>query len=130
MTYGYGGGGTRGINLRIIIALLIAIAGIITYWSRKSVNPVTGETQHVALSALQEIALGLEAAPQMAQQMGGEIPRSDPRSAMVDEVGRHVVASSDAGGPNSPYRGNFAFHLLADANTINAFALPGGQVFI
>src|SRR5207248_10584003 len=86
--------------------------------------------QHVALNPSQEIALGLEAAPQMSAQMGGEIPKSDPRAAMVDEVGRHIVASSDAGGANSPYRGNFAFHLLADANTINAFALPGGQVFI
>src|SRR5205814_6698938 len=125
--YGGGGGGGRGINLRVIIALVIAVGAIITYWSHKSVNPVTGETQHVAMNASQEIALGLEAAPQMAQQMGGEIPKSDPRAAMVDEVGRHIVQSSDAGGPNSPYRGNFAYHLLNDANTINAFALPGGQ---
>jgi predicted Zn-dependent protease len=133
MTYGYGGGGRgfgRGIGLRVIIAIVIAIGGIITYMSRKSVNPVTGETQHVAMNASQEIALGLEAAPQMAAQMGGEVPRSDPRAAMVDEVGRHIVETSDAGGASSPYRGNFAFHLLKDPNTINAFALPGGQVFI
>ena len=81
MTLEYGRGGGRGINLRIIIALVIAIGGIITYMTRKSVNPVTGETQHVALSASQEIALGLEAAPQMSAQMGGEIPKSDPRAA-------------------------------------------------
>src|SRR5205814_5718724 len=41
-----------------------------------------------------------------------------------------VVASSDAGSEKSPYRGNFAFRLLAEPQTINAFALPGGQVFI
>ena len=132
MTYGGygGGGGGRGINLRIIIALVIAVGGLISYLMKKSVNPVTGETQHVALNASQEIALGLEAAPQMAQQMGGEIPTSDPRAAMVDEVGRHIVQTSDAGGDKSPYRGNFNFHLLKDPQTINAFALPGGQVFI
>src|SRR4051812_725563 len=129
MTYGYGGGG-RGLNLRFIIAIIIAIVGIITYMTRKSVNPVTGEVQHVALNPSQEIALGLEAAPQMSQQMGGEIARSDPRAAFVDEVGRHIVASSDAGSEKSPYRENFAYHLLADPQTINAFALPGGQVFI
>ena len=131
MTYGYGGyGGGRGINLRIVIALIIAVGAVVSYMMHKSVNPVTGEVQHVALTAPQEIALGLEAAPQMSSQMGGEIPKSDPRSAFVDEVGTHVVQSSDAGSEKSPYRGNFAFHLLADAKTINAFALPGGQVFI
>jgi predicted Zn-dependent protease len=30
----------------------------------------------------------------------------------------------------SPYRDDFQYHLLADPRTINAFALPGGQVFI
>ena len=33
------------------------------------------------------------------------------------------------GRPN-PYRENFHFTLLADPKTVNAFALPGGQVFI
>jgi predicted Zn-dependent protease len=131
MTYGYGGGGSgRGLNLRIIIALVIAVGGVISYIAKRSVNPVTGETQHVAMNASQEIALGLEAAPQMAQQMGGDVALSDSRAAIVDEVGRHIVQTSDAGGDKSPYRGNFKFHLLADPQTINAFALPGGQVFI
>jgi predicted Zn-dependent protease len=31
-------------------------------------------------------------------------------------------------GKETPYR--FDFHLLADGQTINAFALPGGQVFV
>ena len=62
MTYGYGGGGGRGINLRVIIALIIAVAGIIGYLSKRSINPVTGEKQFVSLSPQQEMALGLEAA--------------------------------------------------------------------
>jgi predicted Zn-dependent protease len=40
------------------------------------------------------------------------------------------VKSSDASKPESPYRDAFEFHLLNDPDTINAFALPGGQVFI
>lgn len=32
--------------------------------------------------------------------------------------------------PRSPYRNNFHFYLLNDRSTINAFALPGGQVFL
>ena len=119
-----------GINFRIIIAILIAIGGIISYVSKRSVNPVTGETQYVSMSPQQEIALGLQSAPQMASQMGGDTPMNDPRAAFVSEVGQNVVQHSDAGSPKSPYAGNFQFHLLNDEQTINAFALPGGQIFI
>jgi predicted Zn-dependent protease len=134
MPFGYsrgGGGGRRGLNPRILIALVIAVIGIVGYLGKKSINPVTGEKQYVDLSPNQEIALGLEAAPQMARQMGGVIPPDrDPRAAMVAEVGKHIVNSSDANHPNNPYRQSFNFHLLNDDQTINAFALPGGQIFI
>jgi predicted Zn-dependent protease len=127
MTYGPP---VRRFNLRWIIAAIIAIIAIVGYFTKSSINPVTGEKQHVNLTADQEIALGLQSAPAMAQEMGGVIPTSDPHAAMVEQVGEHIVQSSDAGGPNSPYRGHFQYHLLNDEKTINAFALPGGQVFI
>jgi predicted Zn-dependent protease len=115
---------------QILIAIVIAVIAIVGFLSKRDVNPVTHETQFVAMNPKQEIALGLQAAPEMAQQMGGEVPASDPRAAMVAQVGRHIVESSDAGKPESPYRETFRFHLLADPETINAFALPGGQIFI
>jgi predicted Zn-dependent protease len=40
-------------------------------------------------------------------------------------MGQRLVAAL---GPKNPYK--FDYHLLADNQTINAFALPGGQVFI
>ena len=113
---------------RLLIALVIAAVGVIAYMSRTEVNPVTGEKQHVALSVDQEKVLGLEAAPEMANKMGGEVDSSDPRARRVQEVGQRVVSRSNAA--SSPYAGNFRFHLLADPETVNAFALPGGQVFI
>ena len=132
MAYGGGDEGGRrgrGINLRLIGALLIAGIGIVTYMTRTQVNPVTGEKQHIAMSVDQEKALGLQAAPQMAEQMGGALdPERDPDARLVAEVGDRLVQRSDAG--RSPYVGNFNFYLLADPTTINAFALPGGQVFI
>jgi predicted Zn-dependent protease len=121
-----GGGGCGG---RAAIAIVIAVIGIVTYYMNTEKNPVTGEEQRVALSVPDEMKLGLEAAPQMASEMGGAIdPRSDPRAAMVAEVGRRIVERSDA--RKSPYVGNYNFYLLADPQTVNAFALPGGQVFI
>ena len=50
------------------------------YFFNTQVNPVTGEKQRVAMSVDQEMALGLQAAPEMASKMGGDVdPGEDPR---------------------------------------------------
>lgn len=86
---------------------------------------MTGETQHVALSTDQEVALGLQSAPEMAAQFGGEDP--DPQAqALVERVGQRIVQNS--GARDSAYK--YRFTVLRDAETINAFALPGGPIFI
>lgn len=132
MSYGDGGDGSNrgnGQKMRLLAAVAIAVVGFLIYASRTQVNPVTGEKQHIALSVDQEKALGLQAAPKMAESMGGAIdPSKDRRAAAVSEVGRRLVDRSDAS--RSPYVGNYHFQLLNDPDTINAFALPGGQVFI
>jgi predicted Zn-dependent protease len=110
---------------RLLIAGVIALVSLFSYFMSRQENPVTGETQHVDITVDQEIALGLEAAPQMAQEFGGLDPDQEAQ-AYVDEIGQLIVENSVAG--NSPYP--FDFHLLEDQQTINAFALPGGQVFI
>ncbi|HVT89206.1 MAG TPA: M48 family metalloprotease [Tepidisphaeraceae bacterium] len=114
---------------RLLIAVVIAIGGIIAFYSHTEVNPVTGERQHIGMNVDQEKSLGLQAAPQMAQEMGGAIdPAGDPDAAKVAQIGALIVQRSDAS--KSPYVGNFHFHLLKDPQTVNAFALPGGQIFI
>jgi predicted Zn-dependent protease len=117
-----GGSGCSG---RLIMAAAIALFSIISYFGSKQDNPITGETQYVNITPEQEIALGLQAAPQMAAEFGGEDENAADQ-AIVDQIGNTVLQSSAAG--RSPYQ--FEFHLLDDAQTINAFALPGGQVFI
>jgi predicted Zn-dependent protease len=126
--YDYSGEG-RGPNLRWVGALIIAIIGIAMYFFDTQENPVTHQKQHVSLSPSQEKTLGLQAAPEMAAKMGGAIdPEADPRARLVREVGARLVARSDA--RLSPYYDNYHFFLLNDDQTVNAFALPGGQVFI
>ncbi len=112
-------------KIRLIIGLVIALFSVISYYSSTSVNTITGEKQHIKLSPEQEIQLGLQSAPQMAQEMGG-LANNPQAQALVKKVGQRVVASSAAA--KSPYK--YDFHLLADPETINAFALPGGQIFI
>jgi len=126
--YGYpqvsrrGGGGCRG---RLIFAAIIAAVSLFSYFGSRQDNPVTGETQYIGITVAQEIALGLQAAPQMAQEFGGLDPDQNAQ-AIVDQVGNSIVQSSPAS--ETPYE--YDFHLLEDQQTINAFALPGGQVFI
>lgn len=110
----------------IIIALLIAAFGLFMFYFQTEENPITGEKQHISISPEQEIKLGIQSAPEMAAQMGGEIPGSDPRTQEVQKLGRYIVSNTQA--HKGPWK--FQFHLLADPKTINAFALPGGQIFI
>lgn len=108
-----------------LIALILVIGSVVTYCSSSDYNPITGEEQYVSLSVDQEIALGLQSAPQMAAQFGGA--DADPQGqAAVDQVGERLVSATAAG--ETPYE--FEFTLLADDQTVNAFALPGGPIFI
>ncbi len=113
------------LNLRFIIAIIVAAVSLFGYYFNTSKNEVTGETQHVSMSADQEIALGVQAAPSMAAQYGGLSNNAQARTA-VQQIGQKIISSTKAG--QTPYK--FQFHLLADDQTINAFALPGGQIFI
>jgi beta-barrel assembly-enhancing protease len=123
------GGGSGGIPIKLILAMVIAGFSVFSYLMSSSTNTVTGRTQHVKLSPQQEVALGLQSAPEMIQQMGG-LSRSREATGLVERVGARLVAAVqprlDPTVPKYPFK----FHCLADAKTVNAFALPGGQIFI
>jgi predicted Zn-dependent protease len=112
-------------KVRIFIFIAIAAFAYLRKCSQEEINPYTGKKQAISLSPQEEIAIGLQSAPGMEQQHGGLHPRSDYQ-ALVDNVGNKLVNSSIA--KETPYK--YEFHLLADPNTINAFALPGGQIYI
>ncbi len=85
-------------------------------------NPVTKDKDFVLMSEEQELQLGQAAAKQVAAQMP-LLPESDPLVRYVDRVGQKLAAVSDR--PNLFYR----FHVVDDP-TINAFALPGGYIYV
>ncbi len=128
-----GGSGFSGSKLRLLMAAGIALFALISYFGNPGdLNQVTGVKERVAYNDEQdEIALGLQAAPQVAQQHGGA-SRDGAARGHVQNMGAKLLLGlqdylNESGGTN-PY--NFDFHLLADPKTVNAFALPGGQVFI
>lgn len=130
----FGGGGGRGrsplsaCGPRLLIVLAIAGFALFQYFSLPSEkNKFTGRVQKLNLDAKEEIVLGLNSAPQMARQFGGVSDDARARE-YVARVGAKLVNDTDA--DQTPYGNNFKFHLLADRKVVNAFALPGGQIFI
>lgn len=129
--YAYGDERRRGcmsMNPRIVIGLLI-IVGTLLYHQFATTsyeNEFTGRSQTLAWATPEEeIALGLQSAPQMILESGG-LSRDAAGREMVGRVGARLIASTAA--KETSYQ--FKFHLLADTQTVNAFALPGGQIFI
>ncbi len=115
----------RNLKFRLLIGAAIALFFVFKRCSQREVNPYTGRTQTISMTPDKEIAIGLQSAPQIEQQYGG-LHANNQYQALVDDVGRKLVSNSIA--RETPYQ--YEFHLLADPNTINAFALPGGQIFI
>jgi predicted Zn-dependent protease len=116
-------------NPRILIGLILMVVAFGKYYLGTTAyeNKFTGRTQHLALpDPQQEIAMGLQSAPRMIAEMGGEVNPRDPNAQLVQRVGQKLINGTAV--KETPYR--FQFHLLADQQTINAFALPGGQIFI
>ena len=86
-----------------------------------AVNPVTGRNQLSLVSEAQEIQLGRQSAVQVSQELG-LVPDSSMQ-AYVQRVGGALAAASER--PNLPW----TFRVVDDP-TPNAFALPGGYIFV
>ncbi len=102
----------------LILPLVLASAVI----AGCSTNPATGERQLNLLSPDREKALGAEASPKFVKQYGGDIP-SPAIQKYVSDIGHRLAAVSER--PDLEWE----FHAV-DSAVINAFALPGGKVFV
>jgi len=87
-----------------------------------SVTPATGQSQLNVMSPGQEIRLGEQAMPQFIEANGGEVPDAQVR-AYVTRIGKRLADVSER--PDLPWE-----FVVLDSAQINAFALPGGKVFI
>lgn len=84
-------------------------------------NPATGKRQLSLVSKEQEIALGKQAAEQVNQTM--ERYPDEKLQAYVSSVGMRIAKSSER--PDLPWS-----YTVLDDPTVNAFALPGGPVYV
>lgn len=110
---------------RLLIGCAMALVAVAGYYGSRSYNPVLEELRPVRITPQQEVAIGLQAAPAMAQRYGG-LSADQPAQQRVDRICHDLIEKTSA--RSTPY--DFDCHLLADERTVDAFALPGGQVFV
>ncbi len=95
-----------------------------------STNPVSGRRRFYGYSWAEERRIGQEADRQIIAQYG---LYDDPAlAAYVDSLGQVILAHSHLRRPNTPkeFRETpFVFRVL-DSPVVNAFALPGGYVYV
>ena len=84
-------------------------------------NPATGKREFNLMSEAQEIALGKESDGQIRKEMG--IVDDQALQQYVDGVGQRLAASTER--PALPWT-----FTVVDAPAVNAFALPGGYVYV
>jgi predicted Zn-dependent protease len=101
-----------------------AVLGLGVALAACSTNPTTGRRQFNVFSRSDEIALGTQAKPELVKEFGGEVQRAELKQ-YITEVGTRLTRRTEGDNPSLPWE----FTLL-DSDVINAFALPGGKVFI
>jgi beta-barrel assembly-enhancing protease len=112
--------------LRIVPLLVFAAALIASC----QIDPLTGEKTFVLHSYEEEKAMGDEAVQPILAELGGLYPHA-PSQAYLEEVGQKIVKAGRTrlkGEAQFP-DWEFKFYLV-NTSMINAFALPGGHVFV
>lgn len=105
------------------VGLLSLVAGVLLA-SGCQVNPTTGKSQFNILSMQEEIALGEGSKSELTQEYGGAVQNAELQN-YVTQIGKALAAQTEGDNPSLPWE----FTLL-DSDVINAFALPGGKVFM
>jgi predicted Zn-dependent protease len=108
--------------------LLVASASLVVASLAACVtNPATGEREFVPFmpSKDQQVTLGLQSAPQFVQQGGGKFANESVQT-YVQSVGQRVLNAA----PAADKQGYQFSYTLTNDTAVNAFALPGGPIFI
>ena len=98
----------------VLAAMALGLGGCAT-------NPVSGQEDFVLLSQSQELAIGRQENPKVIKEFG----KYDNASlqAYINEVGQRLARHS--------HRPDLNYHFtLLDSDDVNAFALPGGYIYI
>jgi len=104
----------RSFGILALLALMSVLGGCAT-------NPATGKSDFVMMSEQSELEMGQK----YSQEIGKQYPRYEDAKlqAYVQQVGERVARAGD--------RPTLQYHFtVIDTPDINAFALPGGYIYI
>jgi len=113
MKVGIGDQGS-GIRLCLFLTLLVTVAACAT-------NPVTGKRGMSLLSEAEELAIGQQQDAEIRKEMG--VYDNPELQRYVNDIGQQLARVSHR--PNLPWS-----FTVVDNPAINAFALPGGYVYL
>jgi predicted Zn-dependent protease len=117
----------RSRGLVIVLLLLLAID---TAGCTLSRNPITGRKRALAWTWEQEKQIGAEADQQITAQFG--LYENEFLAAYVERIGQRVLAESHVRRPDADpvFRETPFFFRVLDSPIVNAFALPGGYIYV
>lgn len=107
--------------MKTLLAIAAVIGAALTL-PGCATNPVSGQSELVLMSEDEELALGRHLSKMLPQRYGG-IYNDPALAAYVTEIGERLAAKS--------HRPELIYHFtILDSPVVNAFALPGGYVYI
>jgi predicted Zn-dependent protease len=109
----------RSVGLRT--ALAFASLGLVAWLAACATNPVTGRKEFTLMTEQQELELGRQAAADIEREMPRY--RDERLQRYVEDIGMRLARASQR--PRLPWQ-----FTIVDVPAVNAFALPGGYVYI
>jgi predicted Zn-dependent protease len=107
--------------MKIELPSLLLASLLLSACGTTVVNPVSGQAERSVMDESSEIAEGAKAHQQVLQEYG--VYNNPAVQAYVDALGQRLAAQS--------HRKQLQWHFtVLDTPTINAFALPGGYVYV
>src|SRR5579872_3359479 len=112
------------LTLSRTLAIFLAVSLAIPAWAaRPAVIPELPDPGHPGMSREKQQQIGLQTAAEVYKQMP-VLPDPDPVTKYVQQLGAQLVTVIPA-----QYSWPYQFHVIQQSD-INAFALPGGPIFI
>lgn len=103
------------------VAVSAVAAAVLLGCGTKTVNPVTGQQERSVMSEQQEVQAGAQAHQEILKEYG--VLKNDRVQTYVNDIGQRLAKLSHRA------QLKWTFTVL-DSPEINAFALPGGYVYI
>nr|WP_298688247.1 M48 family metalloprotease [uncultured Dongia sp.] len=107
----------------VLPTFLLAGTALLVSGCMQATSPATGRTFSTSISEADEAKIGADEHPKILKEFGGAYAEKPALNTYIDSVGQFVAATSERQDVK------YTFTVL-DSADINAFALPGGYIYI